>query len=51
MKRHLQDCLDSILAMQMKDYEVLLIDDGSSDGSCDICKAYEQLDSRFHYYY
>lgn len=47
----LSKCLDSILSMKMQNYEVLLIDDGSTDGSKDICKKYELLDSRFNYYY
>lgn len=44
-------CLNSILSMKMNDYEVLMVDDGSTDGSGDICKKYERLDSRFHYYH
>lgn len=43
-------CLNSILSMKMNDYEVLMVDDGSTDGSGDICKEYEHLDNRFHYY-
>lgn len=50
-EKTLSRCLDSILSMKMQNYEVLLIDDGSTDGSKDICKKYELLDSRFNYYY
>ncbi len=36
---YLPACLDSILAQSYTDYECLLIDDGSTDGSSDICDA------------
>lgn len=38
--RRLRQCLDSILLQEYDDLEVLLIDDGSTDGSADICKEY-----------
>lgn len=50
-EKTLSRCLDSILSMKMQNYEVLLIDDGSTDASKEICKKYEFLDSRFNYYY
>ena len=45
---YLPACLDSILAQSYTDYECLLIDDGSTDGSSDICDAYARKDSRIH---
>lgn len=39
-------CVDSILAQTFKDFEVLLIDDGSPDNSGAICDAYARIDSR-----
>ena len=38
--RRLRQCLDSILVQKYDGLEVLLIDDGSTDGSADICKEY-----------
>ena len=38
---YLPGCLDSILAAALPDMELLLIDDGSSDGSLKICQSYE----------
>lgn len=42
----LQKCVDSILQQSFKDFEVLLIDDGSSDNSDKICNEYIQKDKR-----
>lgn len=50
-EKTLARCLASIQSMNMNDYEVIMVDDGSTDGSEVICKKYERLDSRFHYYY
>lgn len=48
---HLRSCLNSILSQSYKNYEVLMIDDGSKDESFKICKEFAQLDTRFKYYY
>lgn len=47
----LNSCLQSIASQSYRDYEVLMIDDGSSDNSSCICRKYEDQDSRFHYFY
>lgn len=43
----LEKCLNSILAQTCKDYEVILIDDGSWDQSGQICDHYAKMDGRF----
>ena len=43
----MRKCLDSILAQTFHDYECLLIDDGSKDGSPAICDEYAARDARF----
>ena len=43
----MRKCLDSILAQTFTDFECLLIDDGSKDGSPAICDEYAAKDSRF----
>ncbi len=44
-------CLDSLLLQKYKQFEVLLIDDGSTDRSGNICKEYAQKDPRFHVFH
>jgi len=43
---YLKRCLDSILSQTYKDLEIILINDGSIDGSLKICKEYSQIDDR-----
>lgn len=44
---YLENCLESIKNQSFTDYEVLLIDDGSTDNSGKICDAFAVKDSRF----
>jgi len=46
VEQYLPTLLDSILAQTYKDYELLLIDDGSPDGSGKICDDYAARDER-----
>lgn len=45
-KRFLNRCIDSIIEQTYKDIEILLVDDGSTDGSDEICEQYKVRDSR-----
>ena len=45
-EKYLRRCVDSILAQTFTDFELLLIDDGSTDSSGVICDEYAQKDSR-----
>lgn len=45
-KEYLEQCVDSILGQTYKKLELLLVDDGSSDGSGEICDRYAALDGR-----
>lgn len=47
--KYLAETLDSILASTYKSIEVILINDGSTDSSADICKLYQQKDARIFY--
>lgn len=42
----LKKCVDSVLMQQYADFEVILVDDGSKDGSFQICEEYAREDSR-----
>ena len=42
----LRQCVDSILAQTLRDFELVLVDDGSPDGSGAICEEYAQADRR-----
>lgn len=45
-ENYLRKCLDSVLAQSFADFEVLLINDGSTDGSGKICDEYAKKDKR-----
>lgn len=47
---YLQQALDSIIEQTFNDFEVLLIDDGSSDNTSDIAREYSNRDVRIKYY-
>ena len=48
-EKYLKQTLDSVLNQTMHDYEVIIVDDCSTDGSVEIAKKYE-TDKRFHVY-
>ena len=45
-EKYLKRCIDSILAQSFSDFELLLIDDGSTDASPAICDEYAAKDTR-----
>ena len=45
---YLTACIDSILAQTFTDFELILVDDGSTDGSGAVCDAYAMNDSRIY---
>lgn len=45
-EKYLKECVDSILRQSFTDFELLLINDGSTDGSGLICDHYAQIDER-----
>ena len=49
-EKYLHECLDSILNQSYTNFEVLLINDGSTDSSGTICQEYVERDSRFRYF-
>lgn len=47
---YLDRCIQSILSQSFADFEVLLINDGSTDNSATICQEYAHQDSRIKFY-
>ncbi len=47
VERYLEECLDSLVAQSFTDFEVLCINDGSTDGSLAIIHRYMPADARF----
>ena len=45
-EKYLGQCVDGILAQSFRDFELILLDDGSPDGSGAICDRYAEKDSR-----
>mgnify|MGYP000195971416 CR=1 FL=1 len=46
VEKYLPKCLDSILGQTFRDFELIIVNDGSPDNSSDIIDAYSQKDSR-----
>jgi glycosyltransferase involved in cell wall biosynthesis len=50
-EKYLSKAIDSVLEQSYSDLELILVNDGSVDGSEKICKLYEKQDERVSYYY
>ena len=48
VEEYLEECLDSIQCQTYKNLEVILVNDGSTDHSQEICERYCKQDPRFH---
>ena len=50
-EKYLSHCIKSILSQTFTDFEVLLIDDGSTDGSGEICDEFAKNDTRIRVFH
>ena len=51
VKAYLRECLDSALAQTWPNLEILIVDDGSTDGSGNICDEYARRDARIRVFH
>ena len=49
-EKYLSACLESVLSQSYKNFELILINDGSTDSSLDICKSFKKKDKRINVY-
>lgn len=45
-EKYLKECLNSIIKQTYKNLEIILVDDGSTDGTAEICEHYRDKDER-----
>ena len=46
IEKHLEKCLDSVIGQTLKNIEIIVVDDGSTDNSPRIIDRYARTDSR-----
>lgn len=51
VEKYIDRCINSILAQTFKNFELLLVDDGSPDNSGKICDNYAQMDNRIRVFH
>ena len=51
VEQYLRECLDSILAQTYREFELILVDDGSPDRCGEICDGYAKKDPRVYSYH
>ncbi|MDR3651977.1 MAG: glycosyltransferase [Paludibacter sp.] len=49
-EKHISDCIESVLKQTYNNWEMIIIDDGSTDGTFAIAQEYEKKDKRIHAY-
>lgn len=47
VEKYILNCLQSIAGQSFRDFEVILVNDGSQDGSVSICQSFIKKDNRF----
>ena len=50
VEKYLRQCIESVLSEKFDDYELILVNDGSTDDSLSICQEYAEKDKRIKYF-
>lgn len=48
---YIRQCIDSVLTQDFADFELMIVDDGSTDSSLELCKDYSEKDSRIRLFH
>lgn len=48
ISQYLEECIDSLIAQTSDQYEIILVDDGSTDGCREICERYKEQNPNIH---
>ena len=48
-EKYLAESLEALLGQSYEDFELIISDNASTDGTADICRRYEKQDSRIRY--
>lgn len=48
VEKYLKDCVNSVISQTYADLQIILVDDGSTDSSGNICDAFAEKDERIH---
>lgn len=51
VERYLHQCIESVLTSSFTDYELILVDDGSTDNSGKMCNEYTKKDNRIRVFH
>lgn len=50
-ERYIADAIKSVISQTYRNWELIIVDDGSTDNTAVICKDYISQDSRIYYFY
>ena len=50
MEQYLDETIQSVLNQELQNFEIILVNDGSTDSSAEICEKYASIDSRIHFF-